>query len=65
MEECMIVRQSNLENPPEKCHKCKKIFQKDERFYRFGKGKSMADYYCIECVNEASPVGQRIRPLTI
>jgi hypothetical protein len=64
VEECMIVRQDNLDLAPEKCHKCKKIFKEDEKFYRFGKGDNMSDYFCIGCVNQASPMGQRIRPMT-
>ena len=65
MEECNIVQQNNLYNGPEKCHKCKKIFNEDESFYHFGTGDSIADFFCIGCVNKASPLGQRIRPLTI
>ena len=64
MEECMIVRRDNLENAPKKCHKCKKIFNEDEKFYRFGTRNSLEDYFCIACVNESSPLGQRIRPMT-
>jgi hypothetical protein len=65
MEDCMIVRQKNFDNAPEKCHKCKKIFNEDEKFYRFGSGDNIADFFCIECVNEASALGQRIRPVMI
>jgi len=64
MEDCMIVRQKKLDNAPEKCHKCKKIFSEDEKFYRFGTRDSKADFFCISCVNKASPLGQRIRPMT-
>ena len=65
MEDCMIVRKENLDNAPEKCYKCKKIFNEDEKFYRFGIGDSIADFFCIGCVNKSSPIGQRIRPMTI
>jgi hypothetical protein len=65
MEDCMIVRKGDLDHAPEKCHSCKKIFNEDERFYRFGLGDSFADFFCVNCVNNASFLGQRIRPLTI
>ena len=65
MEECMIVRRENWDNAPEKCYKCKKIFNEDEKFYRCGIGDSIADFFCIGCVNKSSPIGQRIRPMTI
>jgi hypothetical protein len=61
----MIVRKVNLDHGPDKCHNCKKIFNEYERFYRFGAGDSTADFFCIGCVNKASPLGQRIRPMTI
>ena len=64
MEDCMIVRKDNLDHAPEKCYKCKKIFNEDEKFYRFGAGDTMADFFCIGCVNQASHLGQRIRPIT-
>ena len=64
MEDCMIVRKDNLDHAPEKCHKCKKIFNEGENFYRFGKGDSRADFFCVRCVNQSSPLGQRIRPMT-
>ena len=60
----MLVRKENLNNPPDKCHKCKKVFDKDEKFYCFGKGDNIEDFFCIDCVNKASPIGQRIRPMT-
>ena len=63
MEDCMIVRKENLDNAPEICYNCKKIFSEDEKFYRFGIGDSMADFFCIGCVNKSSPIGQRIRPM--
>jgi DNA-binding MltR family transcriptional regulator len=65
MEECMIVRKDNLGHAPEKCRKCKKIFNEDEKFYCFGTGDSIADFFCINCVNETSPLGQRTRPMTM
>ena len=65
MEECIIVRKDNLDHAPEKCHKCKKIFDEDEKFYCFVIGDSIADFFCIDCVNKASPLGQRIRPMTM
>ena len=65
MEDCMIIRKDNLDDAPKKCHKCKKTFNVDERFYRFGSGDSTADFFCIDCVNKASPLGQRIRPMTM
>jgi hypothetical protein len=64
MEDCTIVRKINLKHAPEKCHKCDKIFNEDEKFYQFGSGESMSDYFCISCVNKASPLGQRVRPLS-
>ena len=64
MEECMIVRKDNFDDAPEECHKCKKIFNEDEKFYRFGTGENITDFFCIGCVNKASPLGQKIRPLT-
>ena len=63
MEDCMIVRKGNLDYAPEKCYKCKKLFNEDDKFYRFGTGDGIADYFCIDCVNKASPIGQRIRPM--
>ena len=65
MEDCMIVQKDNLDHAPEKCHKCKKIFNEDEKFYCFGTGDKVEDFFCIGCVNKASPLGQRVRPLAI
>lgn len=64
MDDCMIVRKNSLDHAPEKCHKCKKIFSEGENIYQFGKGDSNADFFCVGCVNQSSPLGQRIRPMT-